>query len=284
MPSSSPSSRGAPERADRESVETRPGESSSQPEGLHRDASRSSPRGVGIFVALLVVGIWIPVLCTAPQILGGYLWKWFGSSTDLSWPHLVRVSLNTVAVLAFIVLTKRTRLLALKPPQRPAVFLLFIPLMAVNLTRGPFTDAGAVFLLVTLAGTMLTGFWEEFLFRGLVQERLAVCGPRLSLVLTAIMFALIHSNEGVMPVLIAFGIGLAFCVARRSIGMWPLVLIHGTIDFTSDVFVKRWESYWVVGLAVVGAYLLGSIVVLLRPGMMRSEHRMNTEPGARHQV
>jgi len=217
-----------------------------------------------MFVALLVVGIWIPALCTAPQILGGYVWKWFGLTTDLPLPHLVRVSLNTVAVLAFIVLSKRTHLLALERPRRPGVFLLFLPLMAVNITRGPFTDAGAVFLLVTFAGTMLTGFWEEFLFRGLVQERLAVCGPRLSLVLTAGMFALIHCNEGVLPVLIAFGIGLAFCVARRSVGIWPLVVIHGVIDFASDVFVKRWEWFFALGLAVVGAYLLVSVVVLLR--------------------
>lgn len=239
-----------------------PHDTSRQPD--EKAVSGGSSRFVRAFVALTVCGIWIAALCTAPQILGGYLWRWFGVATDLPLPHLVRVTLNSVAVIAAIVLLKQTKLFALERPRRAGVFLLFLPIMAVNVTRGPFTDAGTAFVLVTFAGTMLTGFWEEFLFRGLVQDRLAVCGPRLSLLFTAILFSLIHSNEGVLPVLIAFGIGLAFCVARRSLGMWPLVFIHGTIDFASDVFVKRWEHYWAVGLAVVGAYLLGSMFVLLR--------------------
>ena len=127
-----------------------------------------------------------------------------------------------------------------------------------------WTYGPGVFVLVILAGTTLTGFWEEFLFRGLVQERLRVLGPRLSLLLTALMFALIHVNKGPWPVLIAFGIGLAFCVARDRIGIWPLVFIHATIDFTSDVFVRRWEGFGLFGAAVVGAYGLVALFVLSR--------------------
>ncbi|MEE8106521.1 MAG: CPBP family intramembrane glutamic endopeptidase [Planctomycetota bacterium] len=227
--------------------------------------TRGGPsKAVRGFVALLMVGIWIPILCTAPQLLGGYLWRTHGFSTDLPLAHLVRVSLNTVFVLAFLVLTKRTKMLAPERPKRPSVFFLFVPLMVVNVAQGPFTDAGVAIVLVSLAGTTLTGFWEEFLFRGLVQERLRVLGPRLSLLLTALMFALIHINKGPWPVLIAFGIGLAFCVARDRIGIWPLVFIHATIDFTSDVFVRRWEGFGLFGAAVVGAYGLVALFVLSR--------------------
>ena len=35
-----------------------------------------SSRAVRMLVAMLIVGVWIAALCTAPQILGGYLWKW----------------------------------------------------------------------------------------------------------------------------------------------------------------------------------------------------------------
>ena len=171
-----------------------------------------------MFVAMLVAGIWIAVFCTAPQLLGGYVWKRFGFATELPLRHLLQVSLNSLAVLSLVVLSGRSARLVPKRPASPAVFLLFVPLMAVNLTRGPMLQAGAAFVLVTLASTLMTGFWEEFLFRGMIQDRLAVIGGRLSMVLTALMFGLIHSYAGILPVCIAFSIGLAFSLARDQIG------------------------------------------------------------------
>jgi membrane protease YdiL (CAAX protease family) len=229
-----------------------------QPAGGH--ASKAWP----MFLALCVVGLWIPLLCTAPQILGGYLWKWYGFKTTLPLATIARVGLNSLAVLAFIVLTKRSRLLAFERPRRAWVFLLFLPLMGVNVLEGPLTQAGAIYLVVSLVANMLVGFWEEFLFRGLVQERLSILGPRISLLVTAFLFAMIHANEGVIPVLIAFSIGLAFCVARASLGLWPLVLIHGTIDFTSQIFLRRWDGFFAVGATLVGVYGVVALVVLLR--------------------
>ncbi len=226
--------------------------------------SRSRARVWEGVKALLVVGIWIPLFATVPMILGGSLWKRFGFESDLPLRHMTQAAPCGLVVVAIIVATGRSRLFKPVRPSRPWVFLLFAPLMAVNVVRGPFVDASAAFFVAAAADCLLIGFWEEFAFRGLVQERLRVLGPRLGLLTTAVLFGLIHANEGALPVLIAFGIGLAFSVARDDIGMWPLVLIHATIDFMSDIFVSEWEHQFRVGAALVAIYGLFALVVLMR--------------------
>ena len=64
--------------------------------------------------------------------------------------------------------------------------------------------------------------------------------------------------------LIAIAIGLAYSVARDRIGLWPLVLIHATIDFTKEIFERQWAHYGLVGQVLVGMYGLVALVVLLR--------------------
>jgi membrane protease YdiL (CAAX protease family) len=127
------------------------------------------------------------------------------------------------------------------------------------------------------ADCLLIGFWEEFAFRGLVQERLRVLGPRVGVFVTAVLFGLIHVSEGVPAVLIAAGIGLAFGVARDAIGLWPLVGIHATIDFMTSVFLKRWEHQFAVGASLVAVYSVVALVVLMR----RREPEGGAGPGGR---
>ena len=215
-------------------------------------------------IALVVVGIWIPLIVTLPMVLGGKLWRRVGWETDLPMLHLTQVALTSLFVVVFILITGRKRLFIPERPCKPWVFLLFLPLMFVNVSRGPLVELTAVLLLVFLLDNFLVGFWEEFFFRGVIQDRLAVLGPRLSLMVTAVLFGLIHANEGLLPVLIAIGIGLAFSVARAPLGLWPLVVIHGTIDLMVDLFERRWPHQFTLGASLVAVYFVVALVVLLR--------------------
>ncbi len=245
----------------RESSSSSPSQVNGARSGERRFALKSA------FVALSLAGIWIGALCTVPQLLGNYLWRWLGIATDLPLRHLLQVSLNAIAVFSFILLTRKSALLVPRWPRRPLFILVFLPLVTVNLARGPLLEFNAAFYLVTLASKLLTGFWEEFLFRGLIQSRLSVLGNRASLVTTALLFSSIHWYGGILKGCITFAIGLAFSVARNRIGLWPLVVIHCLIDFTSSVFQRQWDSFHVLALSVVGAYLLLSIALLVRtPG------------------
>ena len=52
--------------------------------------------------------------------------------------------------------------------------------------------------------------------------RLAVIGCRMSILVTSLMFGLIHAYAGFFKVWVAFSIGLAFSLARDRVGMWAL--------------------------------------------------------------
>ena len=219
---------------------------------------------ISSFIAMSVAGIWIAALCTAPQILGNVLWRKMGISTELPLRHLLQVSLNSLAVLTFILVTRRGAILVLRRPEKPLAVLFLLPLVALNLLRGPLADFTAVHFAVILVTTLLIGFWEEFLFRGLIQERLSVMGPRLSILFTALLFASIHFYRGPIGLGITFSIGLAFCLTRARLGMWTLVVIHCLIDFNSSVFVREWPPFQTVAYVVIGVYLVVGLVALVR--------------------
>ena len=227
-------------------------------------------------VALTIVGIWIAALCTAPHYLGRYLWDTFGYKTDLPLKQLAIVATNSLAVLAFILLTKRVALFRVRRPQKPAVLLLFLPLVLLNVARGPLVEFELAIYAIALLSNFLTAFWEEFLFRGLVQDRLSVMGQRWSIFFTALLFSLIHSYEGLIGIFITFSIGLALTLARDHVGIWPLVLIHFLIDFINDVFLRRWESFQTLAMVVIWTYFVIGLIVLAR---VKSRERYATQHG-----
>ncbi len=92
-----------------------------------------------------------------------------------------------------------------------------------------------------LAG--LIGFVEEVFFRGLILRAIAPRGLWKAAIISSIVFGLLHSLNplaGANPLdtllqlgyTLAIGFGFA-AVALRTRVIWPLVLIHGLIDFAS---------------------------------------------------
>ena len=210
--------------------------------------------------ALAVSGIWIAALCTAPQLLGNYLWSWLGYTSDLPLRHLLQVSLNSIAVVSCILILRKSALLVPRCPTDPKYLLVLVPLMFVNVVlRGALVELSLPVFLVAVASKFLTAFWEEFLFRGLIQDRLSVLGCRLSMLSSALLFSFVHGSNGLWPVLLAFSIGLTFSTLRDRVGLWALVFAHGTIDVTVVLFAKpNWQYIYLVTAVfmVVGFVLL----------------------------
>lgn len=215
------------------------------------------------FVALTVVSIWMVALLTAPQMLGIHLWSWFGFVSKLPLRHLLQGALSSIAVVSFILIVGKRALLVPEWPRDPRYVLLLVPLASVNLVlRGPLVELSLSFLLVAVASTFLTAFWEEFLFRGLIQDRLSVLGCRLSMLSTALLFSFPHGNKGLWPMLLAFSIGLVFSTFRNRVGLWALVLAHWGINVTVHVFAKpTWHYIYPVTAVymVVGFVLLATM-------------------------
>lgn len=93
--------------------------------------------------------------------------------------------------------------------------------------------------LLVMSGAMITGgFMEEFIYRGMMIDRLSRLfgGGRRGLILAALLnglpFGIIHFEWGVGGILLTtvMGsvLGLMYLATRRN--LWPLIAAHATLD------------------------------------------------------
>jgi uncharacterized protein len=84
--------------------------------------------------------------------------------------------------------------------------------------------AGAFALNVGVL-VLLGPFAEELFFRGLGVRVLMVFGGLVAILVTGVIFGLVHGLLGALPPLVLFGIGLAW-VRLRSASVWPSFIGH----------------------------------------------------------
>ena len=76
---------------------------------------------------------------------------------------------------------------------------------------------------------LLGPFAEELFFRGLGVRVLMLYGGLVSILVTGVMFGLVHGILGALPPLVLFGIGLAW-VRLRSASVWPVFIGHAAYN------------------------------------------------------
>jgi CAAX protease family protein len=114
------------------------------------------------------------------------------------------------------------------------------PLLALNLgyhhllvetfgIEAPGLDAlGMSFGMALFVICIMPGIWEEVAFRGLVQGTLQrSLGVRGGIVLSAILFAIIHQNIISAPILLLMGLLLGW-IRHRSGSLYPGMVVHFT--------------------------------------------------------
>jgi len=94
-------------------------------------------------------------------------------------------------------------------------------------------DVGLLLLLVVLSWT-LGAFVEEFAFRGFLLTRLReVLGSggvalAIAVLVSSVLFGILHSEQGLVGVVVVALDGIAFCALRLFYGtVWASVLAHG---------------------------------------------------------
>jgi membrane protease YdiL (CAAX protease family) len=93
--------------------------------------------------------------------------------------------------------------------------------------------AGAFFVNGLVAATLVP-FAEELFFRGLGTRALAFLGSVAAIGGTGVVFGLAHGVFVALPVLVAFGVALAW-VRIRSDSVWPGIVAHGFFNGLSIV-------------------------------------------------
>jgi membrane protease YdiL (CAAX protease family) len=168
----------------------------------------------------------------------GSTWSDFGLARPKSWGRTILIGIG-VTVGFIVSATLLTSLIVLAFPNTPAE----------DLSRFDFLHNNLPNLIINLVAMWFTaGFFEEFLWRGYLMNRLVdLQGNKtklvwvISLVGSAIIFGLGHTYQGLGGVIRITAVGLlfgaAFLTVRRN--LWPVIIAHAvlnTIDFVQHYF------------------------------------------------
>lgn len=96
-------------------------------------------------------------------------------------------------------------------------------------TSGPLAFVGAIAL-----GAVLTPLGEELLFRGVLANFLARWGGWAAVLGSALIFAIAHGINHVMPIAFIVGVVSALLL-RRTGSIWPCVVVHACNNANSVI-------------------------------------------------
>jgi membrane protease YdiL (CAAX protease family) len=154
------------------------------------------------------------------------------------------------------------------PDKRGDLLYFLVPCIPMIINFVPGVEVTSLrHLTEILAITLMVGFVEEAVFRGLMLNALKAHGPWKAAIITALLFGLTHALnvltgksmvEDAAQIFYAVAIGFAYAalVLHKGI-LWPLVLAHFLIDFVNLIqkpgftYPPFWEVLIVVSIAVV---------------------------------
>jgi uncharacterized protein len=90
-------------------------------------------------------------------------------------------------------------------------------------------DHAGAFAANVVVLVLLGPFAEELFFRGLGVRVLMLYGGLVAILVTGVIFGLVHGLLGALPPLVLFGIGLAW-VRLRSASVWPAFIGHAAYN------------------------------------------------------
>jgi membrane protease YdiL (CAAX protease family) len=161
--------------------------------------------------------------------LRGASWGYFGLTRPKSWFRTVLMSLGVaLAVLGTVVLIINPIMNAL--PN----------LGSQDLSRFDYLTGHLPNLVIQLVNIWITAaFLEEFMFRGYLMKRIIDLQGKetkiawvIAIVGSAVIFGLVHSQQGLGGIFKVGLIGVVFGLSYLAVGrnLWPLILAHGLID------------------------------------------------------
>ncbi|RYF06684.1 MAG: CPBP family intramembrane metalloprotease [Oxalobacteraceae bacterium] len=90
----------------------------------------------------------------------------------------------------------------------------------------------ASLILATFLLAVLTPVGEEFLFRGVLTTALLRYGPLIAVGGSAVIFAVMHGVNAILPIALLEGL-LAAEIFRRSGSIWTAVMVHALYNLPS---------------------------------------------------
>lgn len=202
-----------------------------------------------IFTVLFILG-YFSIYLLRNQIID-YLYDIGYTSIDTE--HIVKLFFNLFYTLVAFLFIKKYKLLELAglgkaKLKNPLFFIFPLYLVALNLFNvfeTPFDNISTKSILILAVYCLSIGYAEEYIMRGFIQSLflkyygLTKKGIVLSVVGTSCVFGLMHLMKfdnglwgEISQVIYATFIGTMFgAILLRTKKIWPLVIIHGLVDF-----------------------------------------------------
>ncbi len=136
--------------------------------------------------------------------------------------------------------------------------------------------------LTITAAAIVPAVFEELLFRGTIIPVLGICGKRFSIVVSALLFAMIHN--GIYNIAFAFIAGVLMGIVRTITGkLLPCIIVHMinnllavAVLYTGQVFSDDMgnQIFYITGISglILAAASL-PFILLLRKGKSRPSDR-----------
>jgi uncharacterized protein len=190
-------------------------------------------------------------------------------------PKLV-LYLSSNIILAAIAIVLLTRMgwwqkVGFKLPYKwRHLWFFIVPLiLAVENSLAGINATAIADILLFFCLALLVGFTEEVLIRGLMLRSLASLGVWRAVIITSLIFGLLHSLNIVagndpqavlMQMAYATAIGFTFAALQVRTGIiWPLILVHFLTDFSAFLAlngVTQGSRTSSPGLLIVAIYLI----------------------------
>jgi hypothetical protein len=176
-----------------------------------------------------------------------------------------------LSIIAAVIITGMGwwNVIGFRSPARNRDLIYFIvPFFPIVINLIPGVQISGINMLLEIFGiTMMVGFVEESIFRGLMLNALKAHGYWKAAIITSLLFGLTHAMnllagksvaDDMAQIFYAVAIGFAFAalVLKKGI-IWPLVLAHFLIDFfnfiqkTGFTFSPFWNLFIVLSIAVI---------------------------------
>ena len=246
--------------------------------------------GVGIGVVLAYM-----IICFGIQISSGISYKdWFLNADNAYRTAVLPLAICSVLLIAFLLVARWD--MVWRDPSRlamstlmKAVLIMFVVALVVRLAGIHWGDLPGDLVLAVALSSILVGFAEETLFRGIFLRCLRTNGRAegVAALWTAIGFGLFHlpnvflgsGLNGSFQIILAALSGGTLYLFRRNFGfIVPAMIAHGLWDF-STFLDANYGTLITTGLAFAITIAIAIIVLIILIKLARNEHIAVTPRG-----
>ena len=111
------------------------------------------------------------------------------------------------------------------------------------------------FMLTFLSTVITPALVEEFICRGLILGSLKKFGEGFAILISSLLFGIMHGNFEQIPFAFLIGLGLGFMTVKSG-SIWPAVIVHALNNSVSVLFTYLPDSLPVLAIDVIYILIL----------------------------